>query len=118
MKQFYLTLELKDAGGHVLAREVKHFGLPFEKILRGPIPDPFVKGGTTRRSPFTLPLPEGTTPSRVEALLTYSLIPNPDPALKEQYLSTLTSERERKQAVELIEEYAQERVLTFRTKAL
>ena len=118
LKQYYLTLVLKDAGGHVLAREVKHFGLPFEKILRGPIPDPFVKGGTTRRSPFTLSLPEGTTPSTVEALLTYSLIPNPDPALKEQYLSTLTSERERKQAVELIKEYAQERVLTFRTKAL
>ena len=28
-----------------LGEETKRFGLPYEKILRGPIPDPFIKGG-------------------------------------------------------------------------
>ena len=53
-----------------------------------------------------------------EALLTYGLIPQPEPKLMEQYLATLKSEQERSAATKLIQEYAQPRVLTFRTKSL
>jgi hypothetical protein len=51
-------------------------------------------------------------------MLTYSLIPEPSPALQEKYLATLAGEKERADAVQLIQEYSQPRVLTFRTKAL
>ena len=54
-----LTITIKDAQGKVLGEETKRFGLPYDKILRGPIPDPFIKGGNTRKVPFTLPLAAG-----------------------------------------------------------
>jgi hypothetical protein len=54
----------------------------------------------------------------VDALLTYALIPEPDAALRDRYLATLKSDKERTEAVRLIQEYSQPRVLTFRTKAL
>jgi len=118
LKQFFLTITVKDAQGQVLATDVKRFGLPFNKILRGPIPEPLVRGGTTRHVPFTLALPAGASSATVEALLTYALIPQPEPKLAEQYLATLKSEQERSSATRLIQEYAQPRVLTFRTKSL
>ena len=118
-KQFFLTITLKDAQGVTVASEVKHIGLPFDQILRGPIPDPLVKGGTTRRVPFTLTLPSGApVPVMIEALLTYSLIPEPTPALQSKYLATLPSDKDRETATTLIHEYSQPRVLTFRIKAL
>ena len=52
LKQVILTITVKDAAGKVLAEETKRFGLPYDKILRGPIPDPFIKGGNTRKVPF------------------------------------------------------------------
>ncbi|MGH7230084.1 MAG: multiheme c-type cytochrome [Nitrospiraceae bacterium] len=118
LKQFFVTIMLKDAKGQVIASDVKRFGLPFKEILRGPIPDPLVKGGTTRRVPFQFSLPAGSAPAVVEALLTYSLIPDPDDDLKARYLATLKTDQERETATKLIQEYAQPRVLTFRTKAL
>mgnify|MGYP003693792119 CR=1 FL=1 len=54
LKQFYLIVTVKDAQGKVLKEETKQFGLPYDKILRGPIPDPFIKGGHTRKVPFSL----------------------------------------------------------------
>ena len=60
----------------------------------------------------------GTLFAIVEALFTYALIPQPEPKLTEQYLATLKSEQERSSATRLIQEYAQPRVLTFRTKSL
>ncbi|MBI4401035.1 MAG: hypothetical protein HY581_05340 [Nitrospirae bacterium] len=118
LKQFFVTIMAKDAQGQVLATELKQFGLPFDQILRGPIPEPLVRGGTTRRIPFALSMPAGATPATIEALLTYALIPEPEPKLKEGYLTTLSTEQERAAAVKLIQEYAQPRVLTFRTKSL
>jgi hypothetical protein len=119
LKQFFLTVTLKDAKGVTVASEVTHIGLPFDQILRGPIPDPFVKGGTTRRVPFSLMLPSGApVPVTIEALLTYSLIPEPTPELQSKYLATLPSDKDRQTATTLIHEYSQPRVLTFRTKAL
>ena len=118
LKQFFITISIKNARGETLATTVKRFGRSYEEILRGPIPDPLVKGGTTRRIPFALPLPAGAEPTAIEALLTYALIPEPDQGLKDRYLATLKGEKEREEATTLIHEYVQPRVLTFRTKSL
>jgi hypothetical protein len=119
LKQFFVTVTLKDAKGVTVASEVKHIGLPYDQILRGPIPDPLIKGGTTRRLPFSLALPSGSAaPVSIEALLTYSLIPEPTSELQAKYLATLPSDKDRETATTLIHEYSQPRVLTFRIKAL
>ncbi len=118
LKQFFVTVILKDAKGEVIASEMKRFGLPYDEILRGPIPDPLVKGGTTTRIPFSFSAPVDRTPATIEALLTYALIPEPSADLKARYLATLATDQERDTATKLIQEYAQARVLTFRTKSL
>lgn len=118
LKQFFLTLTVKNDKGEVLGQEVKHFGLPYDKILRGPIPDPFIKGGTTRKVPFSLPLSKGSSPTTVEAVLSYALIPDPDAALKEKYLSSLPGDKEREAARRILDEYTQPRVLTYRAKSI
>jgi hypothetical protein len=117
LKQFFLTLTAKDVQGRVLAEETKRFGLPYDKILRGPIPDPFIKGGHTRKVPFALALPAGTA-ATVEAVLTYALIPTPDPTLMNTYLATLKSDKERDEAKQIVHEYTQPRMLTYRVKTL
>ena len=118
LKQFMLTITVKDAQGKVLGEETKRFGLPYDKILRGPIPDPFVKGGHTRKVPFTLPLAAGAAPATVEAVLNYALIPTPEPALRDKYLATLGSDKERNEAKNVLDEYTQPRLLTYRAKTL
>jgi hypothetical protein len=118
LKQFFLTIRTKDAKGAVLAEETKHFGLPYDKILRGPIPDPFIKGGNTRKVPFAQTLPAGATAATVEAVLTYALIPTPEPALRQKYLATLSSDKDRDGAQKIIHEYTQPRILTYRVKSL
>ena len=118
LKQFFVTIVVKDAKGRSLGEQVKHFGLPYEKILRGPIPDPFIKGGNTRRVPFTQSLPPDASPTSIEVVLTYALIPDPEPALKERYLATLPDEAARTAARKIIDEYVQSRVLTYRAKSL
>ncbi len=80
LKQFSLILTAKDMQGKVLKEETKQFGLPYDKILRGPIPDPFIKGGHTRKVPFSLAIPAGSTAASIEAVLNYALIPTPEPA--------------------------------------
>jgi nitrate/TMAO reductase-like tetraheme cytochrome c subunit len=118
LKQFFLTVTVKDGQGRVLAAESKRFGVPYDRILRGPIPEPFIKGGHTRKVPFALTLPAGSTPAFVEAVLTYALIPTPDPGLREKYLSTLRSDKEREEASRIIDDYAQPRLLTYRVRTL
>ena len=119
LKQFFMTVTVKDAKGVTIASDVKQVGVPFEQILRGEIPEPLVKGGTTRRLPFSLALSSGTAaPATIEALLTYSLIPEPSPELKAKYFATLPNDKDRETATTLIHEYSQPRVLTFRTKNL
>lgn len=118
LKQFFVNITVKDAQGRVLSQEAKKFGLPFDKILRGPIPDPFIKGGNTRRVPFSASLSVGAAPATVEAVLSYSLIPEPDSVLKKKYLATLKTDQERKVAVNVLDEYVQPRVLTYRVKSL
>lgn len=118
LKQFFVTIVVKDAQGKPLGEQVKHFGLPYDKILRGPIPDPFIKGGNTRRVPFTQSLSAGASAATIEVVLTYALIPDPEPALEERYLATLPDEATKTAAKKIIDEYAQPRVLTYRAKAL
>jgi nitrate/TMAO reductase-like tetraheme cytochrome c subunit len=118
LKQFDLAITVKDAQGKVLAQETKHFGLPYDKILRGPIPDPFIKGGNTRKVPFAFEIPGGGAAASVEAVLSYQLIPTPEPALKEKYLATLKDDKERESAKKVLSEYTQPRVLTYRAKTL
>ncbi len=118
LKQFFVTVTVKDADGHVLGTQEERFGLPFEQILRGPIPKPLVNGGTTRKVPFSIQVKEGTAPSYVEASLNYALIPEPSQELINQYLKTLEHKREKKKATEIIEDYSSRRLLTFRTKSL
>jgi hypothetical protein len=118
LKQFFLTITVKDAKGNVLGQETKQFGLPYDKILRGAIPDPFIKGGHTRKVPFSFALPVGSTATLVEAVLNYSLIPTPDPALKDKYLGTLTNGKDRDSAKKILDEYTQPRMLTYRAKNL
>jgi len=119
LKQYFMTVTVKDAKGVTIASDVKHVGVPFEQILRGEIPEPLVKGGTTRRLPFSLALSSGAAaPATIEALLTYSLIPEPSPELKAKYFATLPNDKDRETATTLIHEYSQPRVLTFRTKNL
>ena len=118
LKQFFVTVTVKDAEGHVLGIQEERFGLPFDQILRGPIPKPLVNGGTTRKVPFSIQVKEGASPSYVEASLNYALIPKPGQALLDQYLGTLERKREKKKAAEIIEAYSSPRLLTFRTKSL
>lgn len=119
LKQFFLTITTKDAQGHVLAEETKRFGLPYEKILRGPVPDPFIKGGNTRRVPFSQTFTAGgVEPATIEVVLNYALIPQPEVELKAKYLATLAGDQERAAAKQVIEEYAQPRMLTYRSKSL
>jgi hypothetical protein len=117
LKQFFVGITVKDAKGILIAKDTKHFGLPYEQILRGPIPDPLIKGGITRRVPFSLTLPSGADPALVEAVLSYALIPDPESGLKARYLASLKSDAEREAAGKLIQDYAQPRVLTFRSRA-
>ena len=118
LKQFFVTVTVKDADGHVLGTQQEHFGLSFDKILRGPIPHPLVNGGTTRRVPFSIALPNGAKPSYVEAVLSYALIPEPSQALVDQYFATLETDQEKEKAKEIIADYSSQRLLTFRTKSL
>ncbi len=118
LKQFFLTITVKDAQGKVLGEETKQFGLPYDKILRGPIPDPFIKGGNTRKVPFSQAVPAGATAASVEAVLTYALIPTPDAALRDKYLAALANDKERENAKKILDEYSQPRILTYRAKIL
>ncbi len=118
LKQFFLTITVKDAQGKVLGQDTKQFGLPYDKILRGPIPDPFIKGGNTRKVPFSQAVPAEAKPATVEAVLTYALIPTPDATLKDKYLATLANDKERDQAKKILDEYTQPRILTYRAKTL
>lgn len=118
LKQFFLTVTAKDAKGQTLAEETQRFGLSYDKLLRGPIPDPFIKGGNTRKVPFAFTLPSGTAASSIEAVLTYALIPTPEPVVQEKYLVSIPTDAEREEARKIIHEYTQRHFLTYRVKQL
>lgn len=115
LKQFFVTVTLKDRNGHVLDQYTERFGKTFEELLRGPIPQPLIKGGTTQHIPFSLKAKAGSEPHLLEASVSYALIPDPGRDLQDKYLSTLKNERERESAQGIIKDYAAPRLLTFRT---
>ncbi|OGX02768.1 MAG: hypothetical protein A3K11_13010 [Nitrospirae bacterium RIFCSPLOWO2_12_FULL_63_8] len=86
--------------------------------MNQPLGDVLIKGGTTTRVPFDLALSEGGEGLQIDAVLTYSLIPKPASALLDGYLKTLPTDAERERMKRLLADYAEPRVLTFRTKAL
>jgi hypothetical protein len=118
LKQFFLTVTAKDAKGQTLTEETQQFGLSYDQLLRGPIPDPFIKGGNTRKVPFVLTLPEGTVAASIEAVLSYALVPTPAPSLLERYLATLATDAARDEAKNIVQEYTQRHFLTYRVKVL
>jgi hypothetical protein len=118
LKQFFVTVRVKDEAGHIIAEQQKRFGHSFAELLRGPIPEPLVNGGTTRRIPFTMGIPEDLSSVNVEAILSYALIPKPTPELQERYLSTLATEKEREAAQNIIKDYSSQRLITFRITTL
>ena len=72
LKQFFVKVVVKDSQGNVLGETQKQYGKSFEEILRGPIPQPLVNGGVTRRMPFSVPIPDGSASLLVEASLSYA----------------------------------------------
>ena len=71
-----------------------------------------------RKVPFSFAVPSGNAPASVEAVLSYTLIPIPEPALKDKYLAMLKDDKERDSAKKIIDEYTQPRMLTYRAKNL
>ena len=118
LKQFFVTVRVKDEAGLIIAEQQEKFGHSFGELLRGPIPEPLVNGGTTRRVPFTIAIPDGRSAVNVEAVLSYALIPEPTPELQERYLSTLATEKDREAAEKIIKDYSSQRLITFRTTTL
>ena len=117
LKQFFVTVTVKNEEGHIVGNQQERFGLDFEQLLRGPIPNPLVSGGTTRRIPFSISMKNGDQPNYVEAALSYALIPEPGRLLIDRYLATLETDREKETAKKIIADYSSQRLLTFRTKS-
>jgi hypothetical protein len=118
LKQFFVTVTLKSADGEVIDQYEERFGKTFEELLRGPIPRPLVNGGTTRHIPFSLKTPQDAKGLVLEAALSYALIPEPTAGLKDAYLGTLPTDKDREKAAAIIKDYATPRLLTFRTMNL
>src|SRR5690606_17577538 len=95
LKQYYVTITLKDKNGRILDQYQERFGRTFEELLRGPIPRPFINGGTTRHVPFALQAQPDSEKWLLEASVSYSLIPVPSKELLSQYLETLATGKER-----------------------
>ncbi|ALA60589.1 multiheme c-type cytochrome [Nitrospira moscoviensis] len=118
LKQFVLTITAIDGHGKTVAEEQKRFGSSYAEVLRNPNPDPLIRGGTTRRIPFTLAVQAGARPARIQAVLSSALLPEADPTLLERYLTSLPSDHERAEAKRLLTEYTLPTLLTFRSRAL
>jgi hypothetical protein len=118
LKQFFVTIILKDQGGNILDQSQERFGKTFDELLRGPIPRPLVNGGTTRHIAFRLKAPQDAEGLLLEASVSYALIPEPTQELKSQYLDTLSSDKDRETAEGIIKDYSSPRLLTFRTMNL
>ena len=118
LKQFYVTVTLKSKNGQILDQYQERFGRTFEEILRGPIPRPFVNGGTTRHIPFILKYTQDSEATLIEASVSYSLIPEPAKDLTNRYLESLSTDKERETAEHIIKDYSSPRLLTFRTMNL
>lgn len=118
LKQFVLRITAIDGHGKIVAEEQRRFGSSYAEVLRHPSPDPLIRGGTTRRIPFTLAVMGGARPARIQAVLSAALLPEPEPTQLERYLASLPSDRERAEARRLLTEYTLPTLLTFRSRTL
>ena len=62
LKQFFVTVVVKTKGGEIVDQYEERFGKTFEELIRGPIPRPFINGGTTRHVPWR-PCKTGVMPT-------------------------------------------------------
>ncbi|MDH5427205.1 MAG: cytochrome c family protein [Nitrospirota bacterium] len=118
LKQFLVEVIVKDSKGRIIGESLKKFGRSFEELLEGPIPQPLVNGGITRRIPFSISVPEDSSPELIEASVSYALIPKPGAKLKNGYLATLSDKKDIRKAEDIITSYSSFRLLTFRTMSL
>jgi hypothetical protein len=118
LKQFLVEVVVKDSKGRIIGENRKNFGRSFEELLEGPIPQPLINGGITRRIPFSISVPEDSSPELIEASISYALIPEPGEKLKSGYLATLSDKKAIEKAQEIINSYSSFRLLTFRTMSL
>jgi len=118
LKQFLVEVIVKDSKGKIIGKKEKYFGRTFEKLLEGPITQPLINGGITRHIPFSISVPKDSFPTLIEASVSYALIPEPRAKLKNSYLATLSDEKNRQKAEDIIESYSSYRLLTFRTMRL
>lgn len=118
LKQFLVEVIVKDSKGKIIGEIKKYFGRAFEELLEGAIPQPLINGGITRRVPFSISVPEDSSPELIEASISYALIPEPGEKLKNGYLATLSDKKAIEKAQEIINSYSSFRLLTFRTMSL
>ena len=118
LKQFLVEVIVKDSKGRIIGENRKNFGRSFEELLEGPIPQPLINGGITRRIPFSVSVPEDSYPELIEARISYALIPEPGEQQKNGYLATLSDKKAIRKAEEIINSYSSFRLLTFRTMSL
>ena len=118
LKQFFVTVTVKNQDGKIVAQMEKQFGKTFEELLRGPIPRPLINGGTTRHIPFSLTVPNTSERVLLEAVVSYALIPEPTSKLRENFLNSLSTDKERETAEGIIKDYSAPRLLTFRNMTL
>jgi hypothetical protein len=96
LKQFLVEVVVKDSKGRIIGENRKNFGRSFEEILEGPIPQPLINGGITRRIPFSISVPEDSSPELIEASISYALIPEPGEKLKNAMSLEATSQQAKK----------------------
>lgn len=118
LKQFRVEVVVKDSKGRIIGENRENFGRSFEELLEGPIPQPLVNGGITRRIPFSVSVPEKSSPELIEVSISYALIPEPGAKLKNDYLATLYDKKAIAKAEDIIKSYSSFRLLTFRTMSL
>jgi hypothetical protein len=119
LKQFLVEVTVKDSKGKIIGKNRKNFGRAFEELLNRPIiPQPLVNGGITRHIPFSISVPEDSSPELIEASVSYALIPEPGAKLKNGYLATLSDKKAIRKAEDIIKSYSSFRLLTFRTMSL
>lgn len=105
-KEFILTISAKDQDGKEVYKGEKIYTRRFDEVLKdSKIPiDALLRNGETRKALFIFKIPDTAQRFDIDLLLTYSLIPQPDPDLMDRYLGSLPPE-EQEGAKKLITEY-------------
>ncbi len=105
-KEFVLTISVRDQDGKEVFKGEKIYTRRFDEILNNAkmSTETILRNGETRKVLFNFKVPDSTNRLEMDLLLTYSLIPQPDPDLLGRYLESLPSD-EKEEAMKLIAEY-------------